>query len=161
MRREDREITGIDEKLAVIARCKVCRLGLSDNGKPYVVPLNYGWSYEDGVLIIYLHGAGQGKKWDIIKNNAAACFEVDCGHQLIEADEACRYAYAYQSVIGFGNIHIIEALDDKRAALRHLMKHQTGKDAAYSFDDRALKNTAVYKLVIETFTGKQRLLQNA
>jgi len=31
MRRKDKEISGIDEKLGIIAKRKVCRLGLSEN----------------------------------------------------------------------------------------------------------------------------------
>ena len=46
----------------VIARAPVCRLALSDNGEPYVVPMNFG--YSDGVL--YFHGAPNGRKIDII-----------------------------------------------------------------------------------------------
>jgi nitroimidazol reductase NimA-like FMN-containing flavoprotein (pyridoxamine 5'-phosphate oxidase superfamily) len=34
MRRKDREITNIEEKLEIIAKCKVCRLGLSLNDYP-------------------------------------------------------------------------------------------------------------------------------
>ncbi|GBU25577.1 hypothetical protein R83H12_02227 [Fibrobacteria bacterium R8-3-H12] len=42
MRRKDKEIIGINEKLEIIAKCKICRLGLSENNYPYIVPLNYG-----------------------------------------------------------------------------------------------------------------------
>jgi nitroimidazol reductase NimA-like FMN-containing flavoprotein (pyridoxamine 5'-phosphate oxidase superfamily) len=35
MRRKDREITDIDEKLEIIEKCKVCRIGLSENN--YVI----------------------------------------------------------------------------------------------------------------------------
>jgi nitroimidazol reductase NimA-like FMN-containing flavoprotein (pyridoxamine 5'-phosphate oxidase superfamily) len=33
MRRKDKEITGIDEKLEIIAKCRICRLGVSENKK--------------------------------------------------------------------------------------------------------------------------------
>jgi len=41
MRRKDREIIGIGEKLKIIAKCKICRLGLCENNYPYIVPLNF------------------------------------------------------------------------------------------------------------------------
>ena len=50
MRRSDREITFIEEKLAVIEKNKVMRLAMVDNGRPYVVPLNYGYTYENGKI---------------------------------------------------------------------------------------------------------------
>jgi len=75
MRRSDREVTDVDEKLGIVARCKVCRLGMIDEtvgpGEPYIVPLNFGYEYVDGVLFLYLHGAGEGRKINILKNN---CF---------------------------------------------------------------------------------------
>ena len=43
MRRKDREITDIEELLAVVSRCKVCRLAMAENNRPYVVPLNFGY----------------------------------------------------------------------------------------------------------------------
>ncbi len=84
MRRKDREITGIDEKLEIIAKCKVCRIGLSENNYPYIVPINYGYSFNDRKLALYFHCAPEGKKIDIIKKNNNACFEIDCDTKLIE-----------------------------------------------------------------------------
>jgi nitroimidazol reductase NimA-like FMN-containing flavoprotein (pyridoxamine 5'-phosphate oxidase superfamily) len=45
MRRKDKEIVNIEDKIKIIDQCKVCRLGLSENNKPYVIPLNYGHSF--------------------------------------------------------------------------------------------------------------------
>ena len=70
MRRSDREITFIEEKLAVIEKNKVMRLAMADNGRPYVVPLNYGYTYENGTLTIYFHCAAEGRKIDILKTNS-------------------------------------------------------------------------------------------
>ena len=57
MRRSDREITFIEEKLAVIEKNKVMRLAMVDNGRPYVVPLNYGYTYENGTLTPFISTA--------------------------------------------------------------------------------------------------------
>ncbi|MDR1468447.1 MAG: pyridoxamine 5'-phosphate oxidase family protein [Spirochaetaceae bacterium] len=158
MYRKDREITDIAAKIAVIDRCKVCRLGLAEDNRPYIVPVNYGYRYVSGVLTVYIHGAARGKKWEIIKKNNAACFEVDGAHQLIEADNACNYAFAYESVIGFGHIAVIDAdaKEEKVEALNVIMKHQTGKEVAHHFSDAALDAVAVYMLPIDDWTGKQR-----
>ena len=42
MRRQDREITELDELLEIINRCDICRLALNDDGYPYILPLNFG-----------------------------------------------------------------------------------------------------------------------
>lgn len=156
MRRSDREITSLDDKLSTIRQCAVCRLGLSDDGMPYIVPLNYGYAYEAGRLTLYFHSANAGKKLDLIKKNNNACFEIDCAHQLIEGEKACDCGYAYKSVVGFGKILFIESKEEKTEALNRLMKHQTGKDAVHHFDDAMLARVCVYKLAVDEWTGKER-----
>ena len=48
MRRQDREIKDPEKILSIIAACPYCHLGFSDQGKPYVVPVNFGYAVEDG-----------------------------------------------------------------------------------------------------------------
>ena len=156
MRRKDKEIINIEDKISIINQCKVCRLGLSENNQPYVVPLNYGFSFEKGMLNLFFHGAKEGKKADIIKNNNRACFEIDCGHTLIEGDKACKYSYAFKSVIGFGEIIILEDSKEKNNGLNKIMKHQTEKEVEYNFTEEELQNVMVYKMEVKEFTGKQK-----
>jgi nitroimidazol reductase NimA-like FMN-containing flavoprotein (pyridoxamine 5'-phosphate oxidase superfamily) len=82
MRRKDKEIADINEKMSIIEECKFCRLGLSENNYPYVIPINYGYTYENETLTLYFHGAIEGKKIDIIQKNNNACFEIDCDTKL-------------------------------------------------------------------------------
>ncbi|MDR0754350.1 MAG: pyridoxamine 5'-phosphate oxidase family protein, partial [Prevotellaceae bacterium] len=88
MRRKDKEITNIEDKINIIDQCKVCRLGLSENNKPYIIPLNYGYSFENNMLTLFFHSAKEGKKIDIIIKNNSACFEIDCDNKLIEGEKA-------------------------------------------------------------------------
>ena len=156
MRRKDKEITAVNEKLNIIRKCKVCRIGLSDNNIPYIIPLNYGYDFENNTLTLFFHSANAGEKMDIIKNNKNACFEVDCDNRLIEAEKACDYSYAYKSIVGFGKIILIENIDEKTEALNKIMKHQSEKETDFVFSDEKLKNITVYKMVAEEFTGKQK-----
>ena len=156
MRRKDKEITDINEKLAIIAKCKVCRLGLSENNYPYVIPLNYGYTFENDTLTLFFHGAYEGKKNGIIKNNNNACFEIDCDTKLIEGENACNYSYMFKSIIGFGEIFFLETAAEKADGLNRIMKHQTGKNTEYSFTDDELQKVCVFKLIVKDFTGKQK-----
>jgi nitroimidazol reductase NimA-like FMN-containing flavoprotein (pyridoxamine 5'-phosphate oxidase superfamily) len=156
MRRKNREIIDINEKINVIKKCKICRIGLSENNVPYVIPLNYGYNFENDILTLFFHSAREGKKLDIIKNNNNACFEIDCDAKLIEAEKACNYAYAFRSIIGFGKIIILEDLDEKIDGLNKIMKHQTEKEIVYDFTYDEIKNVCVYKMIVEKFTGKQK-----
>ncbi|MFP3090946.1 pyridoxamine 5'-phosphate oxidase family protein [Treponema sp. TIM-1] len=158
MRRKDREITDIEELLAVIGRCKVCRLAMAENNRPYVVPLNFGYEYKNGELFLYFHGAQAGKKIDILKKKPRICFEMDGGHRLIEGREAHNYSFAYESIIGFGGVEFVEEDEKKVHGLNLLMKHQTGEDRDFVFDESRLRETAVYQVKARSFTGKRRPL---
>ena len=153
MRRKDREITDIDEILAILGECKVCHLAMAG---PYVVPLNFGYTCQDGVISIVFHSAKEGRKIDTLRANPAVCFQADSGHSLIAGDRACNYGYAYSSVIGFGKVEFLEDAAEKAACLNALMQRQTGEDKDFSFDDAALQETAVFRLRLEEVSGKQR-----
>jgi len=159
MRRKDKEITDTNEKLEIIAKCKFCRLGLSENNHPYIVPLNYGFSYDGGKLTLYFHGATEGKKIDIIRKNNNACFEIDCDTKLIEGEKACNYGYEFKSVIGFGKIVFLDTMDEKTAGLNYLMKQQTGEEVKHDFNEDALNRVAVFKMAVDEFTGKQKVMK--
>jgi nitroimidazol reductase NimA-like FMN-containing flavoprotein (pyridoxamine 5'-phosphate oxidase superfamily) len=156
VRRKDREITGTGEILAIIEQCKICRLGLSDNGQAYIVPLNFGYVFADKALTLFFHSAREGRKIDILHKNNRACFEMDIGHGLMEADTACGHSFAFDSVIGFGAIGFINSADEKIRALNILMKHQTGKDIQHSYSEAHLNAVCVYQMNVETFTGKRK-----
>ena len=51
MRRNDREITDSREILSIVNECKVIRLAMLDEqGLPYIIPLNFGYRFADGVF---------------------------------------------------------------------------------------------------------------
>ena len=104
MRRKEREVTDVGEIRGILDECKVCRLGLSDEDGIYMVPMNYGYREQDGKLILYFHGAKEGKKVEMIRKDPRAGFEMDCGHGLQEGEKACQYSYYFASVIGTGSL---------------------------------------------------------
>lgn len=65
MRRKDRRVT--DEALidSILKECGVVRIGLYDEDRIYVVPVNYGYTYEDGRLSIYFHGEEADTGWTV------------------------------------------------------------------------------------------------
>lgn len=74
MRRKDREITDFDEMMKIIDRCDVCRLAISDEDFPYIVPMNFGTEVKDGTLYLYFHCAQQGKKIELLKKKQSCYF---------------------------------------------------------------------------------------
>ena len=155
MRRKEREITDLNEKLAVLKKCKVCRLGLSLHDEPYIIPLNFGYSFADNALTLYFHSAAEGKKIDVLRANPRACFEIDTDHELVESDIACGYSFRYASLIGSGRVTFITGTEEKCGALNVLMQHQTGTDRTFTFSDAEIERVLVYKLTVSEFTGKR------
>lgn len=137
MRRKDREVTDIDEIRKILDEFKVCRLGLVEDGKPYIVPMNMAYDLvpvdmENGLscnkLSIYFHCAKEGRKIDIIRQNPEVGFEMDREIGLVKGNTPCQYSYRYVSMIGTGTATIVEDVQEKAWALKKIMKHQTGKE---------------------------------
>jgi hypothetical protein len=47
-------------------------------------------------------------------------------------------------------------LNEKSDGLNKIMRHQTGKEEVYIFQNEELKNVTIYKMVVKEFTGKQK-----
>lgn len=152
MRRRDREVTDITEKIEIINDCKVVRLAIKDKEGLYIVPLNFGYSYLEDKLTLYFHSAKEGRKLDAILENPEVAFEMDCEHKLIEAEIPCLYGFSYKSIIGNGIASIVEDMEEKKISLSLLMKHQTGKD--FTFEEKHAKAVAVFKVEVTNFTAK-------
>ena len=156
MTRREREVTDISEIIKILDNSKVLHLGLVDGDEPYVVPMNYGYTYENEKLTIWLHCARQGRKLDIMKVNPKVFFEMEYGITPFEGEVACKYGITYSSIMGRGVATIIEDVETKKIALSSLMKTQTGKD--FEFEDRMAEVVGVVKIDVLEFTAKHRPL---
>ena len=148
MRRKDKQINDVAVIEDILSNAAVCRLGLCEENRPYVVPLCFG--YKDNAL--YFHCASQGKKLDILRNNNNVCFEIDIDCEIIKADQPCDWGVKYKSVIGFGKAVFIEDVESKRKALDVIMQQYSEK--SFEYPEKAVKNTVVIKVAIESMTGK-------
>lgn len=156
MTRRERCVTDMNEILRILDTAKVLHLGLCVDNEPYVVPMNYGYVMENEKLTVYLHGARNGKKLDMMRANPNVFFELCCDITPFEGDVACRYGNTYSSVMGRGRATIVENMEEKRAALTILMKTQTGKD--FSFEDRMAEVVSVIRIDVDEYTAKHRPL---
>lgn len=159
MTKREREVTDVNELIDILNTCKVLHLGLVDDGMPYIVPMNYGYTMEDGNLTLYLHGAATGYKLDVIRKNPVCCFEMECDVRPFEGKMACQYGTVYRSIMGRGTVEIIDDVDQKREALTLFMKTQT--DKAFEFDEKMVSIVSVMKINVSEFTGKKRPLPAA
>ena len=150
MRRRDKELQNTSEINKIFSEAKVCRLGLFDGVKPYIVPMNYG--YKAGIL--YFHSARDGRKVEILKKNPVVCFEIDIPGSVVSSEEACSWSINYRSVMGEGTAAFISDENKKKEALRCIMDHYSGK-VEWSFSSKMLKKTLVFTVKVENITAKE------
>ena len=159
MTRREREVTDINDILQIINETKILHLGLSDEGWPYVVPMNYGYDVreEDGTLhvCLYLHGAKEGRKAAAFAADPRVAVEMDYNHEVITGDYTCAYSYAYRSIMGNGTITEVTDPEVKKKGLEKIMAH-IAPEAKIAFLPEMVERVAVWRIDIDTFTGKER-----
>lgn len=123
MRKKDKEIRDWSRIEHILQNNKICRLGLCRKGRPYIVPVNYG--YKDRT--IFIHTGKIGKKMDIIRENPNVCVEIDQDIEIIRGEVPCKFSTKYDSVIADGRAEIIEDVVRKQKALDIIMTQLCGK----------------------------------
>ena len=155
MRRKDRQITDLEAIRAILDKAKALHLAMIDGDRPYVVPLNYGYTLENGALTLYLHSAREGRKLDVLRQNDRVAFVLETNvSQVSGGDIPCKYGEAYASVMGEGRAVLLTDSAEKMAALSILMKTQTGR--TFSFTPAMTDAVAVLRLDVDSFTAKAR-----
>lgn len=154
MRRKDREVKNIDEIIEILQMCKTCHVAMVDDGKPYVVPLSYGYEVRGNKLTLYLHSAKEGRKIDILKKNNKVCFEISIEGEPIYAETPCNSGYYYSSIIGNGEVIFIENSNEKCNALSNMFMQQAGKKV--DFNEEQASSVCVYKIESTDFVGKRK-----
>ncbi|MBW1869774.1 MAG: pyridoxamine 5'-phosphate oxidase family protein [Deltaproteobacteria bacterium] len=149
MRRKEKEILGREEMESIISKADVCRLGLSVDNIPYIVPLNFG--YRDSCL--YFHTPKVGKKMDMIKTNSRVCFEMDIDHEVVRAENPCDSSMKFRSVIGYGRASLLDEIEEKRRALDIIVEHYSGQVNEYK--EKMVDHLSVIKVQVESMTGKK------
>ena len=155
MRRKDREITDETAIRAILDKAQVLHLAMIDGDRPYVVPLHYGYTLENGALTLYLHSAREGRKLDVLRQNDRVAFVLETNvSQVSGGDIPCKYGEAYASVMGEGRAVLLTDSAEKMAALSILMKTQTGR--TFSFTPEMTDGVAVIRIDVDSFTAKAR-----
>jgi len=153
VRRKNRELTG--ERITELLKDSeygFLSLGTSDNGYAYGVPISY--AYDEDNKVLYFHCAPEGHKLDNIKKNNRVSFCVIGKTQPI----ADKYTTLYESVIAFGEAEIIHSDDEKRKALRLLLKkYSVGyEEVGEKYIDGSWNRTTTFKLSVQHITAKAK-----
>jgi nitroimidazol reductase NimA-like FMN-containing flavoprotein (pyridoxamine 5'-phosphate oxidase superfamily) len=121
----------------------------SKEGQPYGVPLSY--SYEDD--LIYFHCALEGHLVNTVSENDRVSFCV-VGKTEVLPD---KFTTKYESVIVFGKVSGVTGEEKHKGLLELVKKYSPGfvKEGLRNIEQAGPK-TRVYKIAIESMTGKSR-----
>jgi len=154
MRRTDKQITNSSDIELIIKKSLVCRLALTKDNIPYLVPVSFGY---DGKSL-YVHTAKEGKKIEYIHANNLVCFEFDINVKTIEHESiACKWTTSYQSVIGYGRMNEIIDLEEATYGLNQIMLQYSGKE--WELTEQMLNTIKLWKIEIEEFSGKESAMK--
>ena len=113
MAHEERRIKEPELIRAVLDMTNVCAVALHDEPYPYVVPMNYGYVWEEDGLTLYMHMGVQGHRIDLIRENP----HVTCNIQVfLDRWGTKKYrgeGHDYRSVTVYGKAEILTAEDPK------------------------------------------------
>ena len=157
--KREREVTDMNAILAILDKSQIVHIAMIDGDEPYLVSVNYGYTMEDGKLTLYVHGATEGRKLDVLRANPKVFIEMDCDIMPIEGKLACQYGTTYSSIMGTGTAVIVEDPEEKMKGLSILMKTQTGKD--FEFNERLVSIVSVIRIDVAEYTAKARPLPPA
>lgn len=127
--------------------------------QPFITPMLFIYIEEDHA--IYLHTAKAGRTYANAQFNPNVCFNVSEFGRLLPHQDAIDFNVEYNSVTLFGEISLIE---DKTAAKKYLQalldKYAPHLKPGRDYNEiqpEEIKRTAVYKITIEDWSGKQQL----
>jgi len=131
-------------------------LATAHDGQPYATPVNYVYLEEDHAL--YFHGAHIGRTRANIALNPNVCFNVSEMAALVPRERSSNFGVDYRSVTVFGLAEKVTDADKHLAVLLALMikyfpEHIPGEDYPIP-EPEELSRTAVYRIVIEEWSGK-------
>ena len=120
--------------------------------------------YDTGRHAIYIHTARTGLTRDSLSRPVPVCFSAFEMGRLLPADEALEFSVEFASVTAFGTGAVVEDPAEAREALQMLLDKyapelRPGRDYR-AITEGELKRTSVYRIDIEEWTGKLKLVED-
>ncbi len=157
-RRQDRAITDEAWIRAFLHRADFGALATVHDGQPFINTNLF--AYDEAAHAIYTHTARAGRTRSNVAEDGKVCFSISEMGRLLPAAEALEFSVEYAGVMVFGTAvfvadpveaeHGLQLLLDKYAP--HL---RPGRDYR-PIIPAELKRTAVYRINIESWSGKQK-----
>ncbi|NDV67816.1 pyridoxamine 5'-phosphate oxidase family protein [Dysgonomonas sp. 25] len=140
------------EELLVSAEYGFLSVGITENGYSYGIPFSYAYDKESNVL--YFHCAPEGQKLDILQHNNKVSFCI----VGVTKPVAKQFTTLYESVIVFGKASVGLSDEEKRKALRLLVKKYSAgyEELGETYMEKSWNRTETFKIDIEHITAKAK-----
>lgn len=149
VRRQDRLLDKARAR-EIMATAEYGVMSMTDaDGMAYGIPLNFVW---DGNDCFYIHCAPEGRKLRVIAENKNVSFcivgKVDLKPQM--------FTTAYESVVLRGEASVVESDDERREALRLLVKKFSPEyeTLGAKYSEKSFHRVAIIKIKFDRFSGK-------
>jgi len=158
IRRTDREVTDQEWIKNFLLEAPFGVLATVSEDQPFIN--NNLFVYDEDTNAIYIHTASQGRTAENIKTNRKVCFTAAEMGRLLPAEEAREFSLEYASVVVYGHAEILSEISARIYALQCLLDKyfphlRPGRDYP-GLDEKALSGTAVYKINIKSWSGKEK-----
>lgn len=160
VRRTDRAVTDEAWIKRILREGAFGTLGTSLDGQPFLNVNNY--VYDEEGHAIYFHRARIGRTSANLEVNPRVCYSVSEMGRIHTADKALDFGVEYQNVIVFGTAALVTDAEEAGRALKLLLEkyapHLAFGEDYEPFGPDDVQRTAVYKISIEAWSGKQRAI---
>ncbi len=127
--------------------------GTDGNGYAYGVPINFAYDCAAGEL--YFHCAPEGQKLEAMRRNGGKVTFCVVGRTQPLSD---KFTTLYESVMVFGTVNLVPSDDEKRLALRRLVRKYSAGYAATGeiYMEKSFHRTLTFTVKVEHITAKAK-----
>ena len=133
-------------------------MATAKDDQPFLVTRNF--AYDEATHTIYMHGAKKGRTYFSAKNGPRVCFSASEAGRLLPAKRAMNFGTEFGGVVAFGRLNLVEDFDEVKHGLQLLCdKYFPQLKPVVDYEtpsDSDLKVTAVLRIDIESWSGKER-----
>ena len=144
MRRKDREVKDRSLISGMLDMTEILHIAIKNEPFPYIVPVNFGYEWQDDTLVFYFHCAKAGMKLDLLRKDP----QVAVNAAVFKSYAGARYRghyHDYRSVTAFG---VAEEIDPDSGAFLHahelLMAHNRREMQPEDYTD--VRHTLVWQI---------------
>jgi nitroimidazol reductase NimA-like FMN-containing flavoprotein (pyridoxamine 5'-phosphate oxidase superfamily) len=158
VRRKDRAVDDEAWIRALLERAPLGALASVHDGQPYINTNLFAYAPDEHA--IYMHSTNAGRTAANVQGDERVCFSVAEMGRLLPAPVAFNMSVEYAGVAVFGRGSLVTDPEGQRRGLRLLLDKyfahlRYGEDYG-EITDADLKLTAVYRIEIEAWSGKQK-----